>query len=359
MTRDGIATFWIRRKLKSLTEKQLGLLAVVRGEWLRVALSTRTDWRDVRQLVAALYSALGLQPPNSVITFDSPREGLLAAARTTAGFTSKPHNIRDEVRTRMRQQIISAVRGKVRDEVRACVHQELRQQVRQLRDQIQAQLLSEFPHLFFKLDDAAFGLHDAPWLATCDFFSRIGVEGLSPALPWMALARAGAGWWWPFGSVAIVTAAPSVLKRDAENRLHCEFGPALAYPDGWAIWAIHGVSIGKKVVTDPQGLGVEEIVHEPDLAVRRVMLERFGYERFVCRAGLKPVQADHFGRLYRLDPRRTEPIAFVEVLNSTPEPNGSRRRYFLCVPPTMRSAHQAVAWTFGLGTSEYRPDVES
>jgi hypothetical protein len=84
--------------------------------------------------------------------------------------------------------------------------------------------------------------------------------------------------------------------------------------------------------------------------------------RFICPPRLspfKPVQADRFGRLYRLDPHWTEPIALVEVLNSTPEPNGSRRRYFLYVPPTVRTAHQAVAWTFGLGPKEYRPDMES
>lgn len=351
---------WIRKKLKSLTREQLALLAVVREEWLQVGLATHTEWPAVRRIVPALYSALGFQPPDSVITFDSPREGALAADSTAAGLTSKLHAIREKIKRHVRRRVCSSVRAKVRDEARDCVHQELRQQVRhQLRDQIQAHLLSELPHLFFNLGDAAFGLHDAPWLASCDFFSRIGIEGLSPALPWMELARAGAGWWWPFGSVAIVTSAPSVLERDPENRLHCERGPALAYPDGWAIWAIHGVRVPKRLVTNPRSLSVEEIVHEPDLAIRRAMLERLGYERFVRKAGLKPVHADRFGRLYRLDPHWTEPIALVEVLNGTPEPNGSRRRYFLCVPPTVRTAHEAVAWTFHLGPKEYQPDVES
>ena len=49
----------------------------------------------------------------------------------------------------------------------------------------------------------------------------------------------------------------------------------------------------------------------------------------------------------------------VEVLNSTPEPDGTRRTYFLRVPPTMRTAREAVAWTFGLDGGEYRPAAES
>jgi hypothetical protein len=215
------------------------------------------------------------------------------------------------------------------------------------------------------------GLHDAPWLASYDFFSRIGLDRLSLVAPLMELARSGAGWWWAFSKVAIVTSAPYRLNRDSENRLHCEHGPALVYPDGWAIWAIHGVRVAEKVITAPLTLGVGEIAYEPNVAVRRVMLERFGYERFIQQAGLEPVQADCFGRLYRLDPQcfgspnrpnlgyATEPIALVEVVNATPEPDGGRRRYFLCVPPTTRTAHEAVAWTFGLRRREYRLNAES
>ena len=35
------------------------------------------------------------------------------------------------------------------------------------------------------------------------------------------------------------------------------------------------------------------------------------------------------------------------IFNATPDADGSRRRYFLRVPPHMRTAHQGVAWTFG------------
>ena len=102
------------------------------------------------------------------------------------------------------------------------------------------------------------------------------------------------------------------------------------------------------------------------------MLERYRcYERFIQEARLEPVQADCFGRLYRFDPQSfrspnrpnlgyaTEPIALVEVVNATPEPDGGRRRYFLCVPPTTRTAHEAVTSTFGLRPREYQPNAES
>ena len=49
----------------------------------------------------------------------------------------------------------------------------------------------------------------------------------------------------------------------------------------------------------------------------------------------------------------------VEVRNSTPEPDGSCKTYFLRVPPATRTARAAVAWTFGLGAVEYRPAAQS
>jgi hypothetical protein len=49
----------------------------------------------------------------------------------------------------------------------------------------------------------------------------------------------------------------------------------------------------------------------------------------------------------------------VELLNSTPEPDGSVKTYHLRVPPTMRTAREAVAWTFDVPAEQYAPLVES
>ena len=50
------------------------------------------------------------------------------------------------------------------------------------------------------------------------------------------------------------------------------------------------------------------------------------------RRGSGPSKPIASGVFYHLDSHWTEPIALVEVLNGTPEPDGSRRRYFLCWP---------------------------
>jgi hypothetical protein len=97
-----------------------------------------------------------------------------------------------------------------------------------------------------------------------------------------------------------------------------------------------------------------------------VLVERFGEERLVREGGATLVDEDATGRLWRRPLKRVswrtpdnEPVVMVEVVNSTPELDGSRKTYFLRVPPTVKTAREAVAWTFGLGAVEYRPAMET
>ena len=179
----------------------------------------------------------------------------------------------------------------------------------------------------------------------------------------LELARTGVAFM-AFKGVAIMLDRPTEVGFDDAGRLHGERGPALRFPDGTAIWADHGVEVPSDIITDPDSITVERIDAETNAEVRRVMTERFGPERLVREGGAELVDEDEVGRLWRRGfpgPawRAPEPIVMVEVRNSTPEPDGSVRTYFLRVPPTMRSARAAVAWTFGLHGSAYEPAVET
>jgi hypothetical protein len=49
----------------------------------------------------------------------------------------------------------------------------------------------------------------------------------------------------------------------------------------------------------------------------------------------------------------------VEVKNSTPEPDGSTKRYMLRVPPQIETATAAVAWTFDMDARRYVLEMET
>jgi hypothetical protein len=78
-----------------------------------------------------------------------------------------------------------------------------------------------------------------------------------------------------------------------------------------------------------------------------------GPERFAREAGLTPVQRDEYGMLYRLD----DGTQMVEVVNGTAEEDGSHKHYFIPCGPSdeIKTAHEAVAETYGLRAQQYRP----
>jgi len=253
-------------------------------------------------------------------------------------------------------QLVGKVRGKVREEVRDEVLRKVLGPVGEVREQVGGQLWGQ---LWGNVGGDPFGQHDAYLLAEVDFFRRCGLSAAHWFDGHSAVARS-AGWWSPHDGYVILTERPLNLHLDEEGRLHRETGPALVYPDGWGIWASHGVRVPREVIEQPETLEPERILREVNVEVRRVMMERFGHGRLLRERGAKLLGTDDFGKLWRLDLRRgEEPLVMVEVVNSTAEPDGSFKDYFLRVSPECRTAQEAVAWTFGMTPEEYRVSVQT
>lgn len=176
------------------------------------------------------------------------------------------------------------------------------------------------------------------------------------------------------GKTCTYVRRPIVHKRDARGRLHCENGPALVYEGQYESewhYAIHGVDLSGPyyyIVTNPKQITVDSIRSERNQEVRRIMVERFGADRFI-KEGLGQLRSkDAYGTLYEI-PRIMEEggrnafwmvtefdieMTIVEVVNGTPEPDGTWKKYYLMTPPNMRTAHEAVAWTYGLTAEQYK-----
>jgi hypothetical protein len=135
-----------------------------------------------------------------------------------------------------------------------------------------------------------------------------------------------------------------------------------------AMWLVPWlIGLGGVVVKLGPGGRAKQISREANVEVRRTMIERYGLERYLRAADATKLDEVHEppfpgllgARLWRVDMGRGEPLCIVELVNSTPEPDGSAKSYMLQVPPDMETAHQAVAWTFGMAEHEYHPAVES
>jgi hypothetical protein len=331
--------------------------------WRAVAAATGpADRTAAEEGVRLAYDLAGLAAPEHILWADSPREGLASAARLTAeGATGR--SVVDEVRTRpwaeARRRLSDRLGPAAWAAHWAVTGAQLWHTTTMLTERIRTGVVEspglpcgELPARLILLD-AVLGQHDAPWLAAFD--GRDGGERLAG----LAVVARAAGWWWPYEKTVIVTERPMELHRDEAGRLDRADGPALAYPGGFALHAWHGMPVPAEFLGGLAALTPQRIREEENAELRRVMLEHYGYDRYLADSGAEPLQRDEAGVLWRIALEGDEPLVMVEVVNSTPEPDGTRRTYWLRVPPRTRTAREGVAWTFGLTADEYTPQRQT
>jgi hypothetical protein len=300
------------KKITKLTDAQEARLPEIAQEWINYGLSTKTDREKAASLIPAIYKEGGLEPPAQIIWAESPHAGY--------------------------------------------------KQCKELLDNKERPL-------------PCYGSHDAHWLAFYAAFYEFGIEECAKLLPLMEMAKCS-GWFFPMDEAVILTPNPIHLSLDDQGRLDDGKRKAIEYPDGWGLYYIHGVAVTEKIVEHPETITVADIEGETNAEVRRVMIDRYGWDpsheegtspdgtdpgvgKYIMDAGAEEIHKDKWGTLYRKEVEGDEPIVTVKVMNSTPEPDGSIKPYFLRVPVEITTAHQAVAWTFGVEADQYNPVVES
>ena len=147
----------------------------------------------------------------------------------------------------------------------------------------------------------------------------------------------------------IVSDRPEYIKQDSANRPHCETGPFCRWRDGWSLYYWHGVQVNALIIEHPEQITIPMIEKEENAEVRRIMIERYGVPKYITDSGIKPVHSDDFGTLYVKPESGDMPaLAVVKVINSTPEPDGSFKDYWLRVNPELRPMiHKGLTWIQG------------
>ncbi|MBZ0189364.1 MAG: hypothetical protein K8F91_24175 [Candidatus Obscuribacterales bacterium] len=385
-------------------------------KWLKFADCTDPIDRDlVRGAVETAYKITGLEPPERIVFLDSPLAGSLAAgllrskyksafsrvvAKPTdfmthrfwrkvadsgnyewwSGVTSTLGGYSRQFSLRVAQPInwaisfqLTASAGRLPADDRQVLSYEA---MNTIFSQIKAELPEDDHPVFVQLQrdgyqgsgmfthasdqsrwSCTFGSHDLERLEMLDFANSSGMKLTD--LKGLVLMARRCGWWWPFEGLCIVTGRPTVLKVDEGGRLHNDLGTAVEYKDGFSIYARHGAFVPKRVIDFAFNKSAFAIDQERNVNVRNHMIDIYGMEKYVRDTGARLVQKDRFGALYRKDIAGHESLVMVKVKNSSPEPDGTYRNYFLRVPPETRTAREGIAWTFGFQEMQYLPERET
>lgn len=193
------------------------------------------------------------------------------------------------------------------------------------------------------------GSNDAYWVGLYRFCQEVvgkkyDAERTKHLHLWSEIAQS-AYWWWPFERGVCISDRPRIMALDERMRSHSDAGPAIAFRDSFEIHCWHGVRVPKLVIEEPHKITADMIKKQSNQEIRRVMIQRFGGERFIKEFGCTKTHEDDYGVLYHGQDQGRE-IAYVKVVNGTAEPDGTYKDYFLCVRPESRTALAAVASTY-------------
>jgi hypothetical protein len=177
---------------------------------------------------------------------------------------------------------------------------------------------------------------------------------------WIQVAQS-TGWWWALDGFVVCSDRPLVLRRDQRGLLHHDTGPAIAYRDGFAFHALHGVAVPQALIENK--LTAREILNLPSPQQRVAGINRITWDRFIAEMRCRQVGAavpdpgnpGQFLTLYQLPNNVFGRTARVLMCNNaTPDPDGTRRRFGIPVPGHIDDPVGAAAWTFGIEPDEYR-----
>ena len=182
-------------------------------------------------------------------------------------------------------------------------------------------------------------------VAYVSFFREVCKLRLVPQIEKAAEAYAetaqSACWWWPHRDFVMVCERPTEIHRDAAGRLHSETGAAIAWPDGWGVYVVHGTSVPSEWVTQRTNLDPKTALTWPNIEQRRAAAELIGWEKVLAHVNALVIDANanpQIGTLLQADLPDAPGEKFLKVQCAT------GRNFCLPVPKEMMTALQAQTW---------------
>jgi hypothetical protein len=166
------------------------------------------------------------------------------------------------------------------------------------------------------------------------------------------------GFYWTLDDICFVSERPSEIHRDGEGRLHSEAGMSIRYAGtGWGLYHWHGTKVPGEWITDRAKLTPKIALTWTNIEQRRAACEILGWDRILTELKAKTIDLDgdpEIGELIEVELPEIGREKFLRVLC------GTKRQFALPVPPTMKTALEAQAWTWGLDKKTFiKPEIRT
>lgn len=355
------------KKIMKLTPEQETMLPVYRDKWIAIGLSTnRIDRQKHDAAVGAVYQLTKLQPPR-MIYLPCPLSGALAASIYQAVTSSSAANfpVSSEVRSAVCSTVDSAVRSAARSAVdfavSSAVGSEVRSAVGSAVDSAVDSAVYSAVRSAVNLSTDSTNLKWIYWLwgnqwagyaAWAEFFMR--ECGVAVNIDCIEMIKHG-HYIWPFENVCFASERPVAIHVDDQGRNHSATGPSVVYSSGWGPYCWHGVVIPPEWL-DGKTLTPQMALTHENLEQRRAACEILGWAQILKKLNAKTIQKNSNPQIGELLEVELPDIGKEKFLRVT---CGTGREFALPVPPEMRTALEANAWTYGVAANDYQPEVRT
>ena len=274
------------KKIENLTPDQIARFPEFVRRWTDIGLSTEPADRPCAEAaIRDMYRCAGLEPPQKIVWCGSP----LSQGITRAIILDKK---RAGVGASVRASVGASVRASVRDSV---------------WDSVGA-----------SVGDSVYGQHDADWLAFYRyFFEVLGLQRQTKKLTGLWSLAEAAGWALPHKNICWVSERHHILQRDGRGRLHSLVGPACAFPDGWAIYAVNGVRVPAHWVENRDTLDPAEGLKAQNVEQRAAGAAIVGWPKMISKLKRRVIDGNpdtDIGALIELTlPGLPEPGRFLQA----------------------------------------------
>jgi hypothetical protein len=286
------------KKIETLTDQQQAMFSVYRDKWLKIALNTEAiDFSRAQEAVALVYTQQGLAAPSKFYYARGPHDAWKIFK------TIRPNENKNDF----------------------------------LNNQIGVYL-------------------DASWLSFYSYFQEVCGINLDTINGLVACSQE-CGMVWVSEHEAIIQERALAIRFDDQKRLHCENGPAIEYMDGMVVYAWHGVRLDRSRwhwIKDKTKLTAKEALTQENLELRRTACEILGWVHVLEELDSTVIDQDQdpmIGTLLEVTIPDVGKENFLRVRC------GTGREFAIPVPPTVKTALEANAWTFGIEPNQLR-DLE-
>jgi hypothetical protein len=152
---------------------------------------------------------------------------------------------------------------------------------------------------------------------------------------------------------------PNETHKDyPEGRYHSITGPAISYSDGFKIYCVHGMLVDPDWFEKPGALTPTIAFKEPNIEQRKAAFDILGWDRVLNELNAQIIDEDpdpYIGTLLQVQHPAigSGKERFLKVLC------GTGRTFIIPVAPTMETALQANAASYGIPAELFKPEGRS